>query len=193
MATEMGVGPLAERIGRVVRAQRLAQSRSVSELARAAGLSKTILGRIEAGEGNPSLDTLWRLSEALHLPLGALIADEAAPRVRRIAARSGERLQGDEGMRAWLVHADAREHRSEVYELDLPLGVEQRTGAHLPGTEEVVLCTRGRLLVGPDGHEVELAAGDGVWFAADGPHRYRALADAGALCWMLYPAHPPAR
>lgn len=190
MATEVDASAVAERVGRVVRAQRVAQGLSVSELARATGLSKTILGRIEAGDGNPSLDTLWRVSQALHLPLGALIAEETAPRVRLIAARSGERLAGAEGMRAWLVHADAREHRSEVYELDLPAEVEQRTPGHLPGTEEVVLCTRGRLLVGPLGHEVQLGAGDGVWFASDGPHRYRALEDAGALCLMLY---PPAR
>ncbi|HEY8584228.1 MAG TPA: XRE family transcriptional regulator [Capillimicrobium sp.] len=187
MATSVDAAQLAARIGRVVRQQRVAAGLSVSELARAAGLSKTILGRIEAGDGNPSLDTLWRVSQALHLPMGALIAEDAAPRVRRIAARSGEQLAGAGGMRTWLVHADAREHRTEVHELGFAAGAEQRTPPHLPGTEEVIVCLRGRLRVGPLGQEEELAAGDAVWFAADAEHRYLAVEDAAALCVMLYP------
>ena len=49
---------LAGRIGRVVRAHRIAQDRSLGDLARASGLSKTILAKIERGEGNPSIETL---------------------------------------------------------------------------------------------------------------------------------------
>jgi len=96
-------------------------------------------------------------------------------------------------MRAWLIHAEGRERRSEVFELDLPAGVEQRSDGHLPGTEELVVCLRGRLLAGPAGAEEELGAGDAVWFAADGEHRYRALEDSVALDWMLYAPRGEAR
>ena len=65
--------------------------------------------------------------------------------------------------------------------------MEQRTDAHLPGTEEVIVCVEGRLRAGPLGDPVELAPGDAVWFAADVAHAYTALEDARALCWMLYP------
>jgi len=66
---------LARRIGAVVHRHRAAQGLSLGELGRAAGLSKTILARIERGDGNPSMETLWRISKALGLPLGALLAD----------------------------------------------------------------------------------------------------------------------
>ena len=107
--------------------------------------------------------------------------------MRAIPARTGEALAADAGMAAWLIHADGREHRSEVYEIAFEAGVEQRTEAHLPGTEEVIVCVEGRLRVGPLGEPVELEPGDAVWFAADVAHAYVALADARALCWMLYP------
>ena len=81
-ATDLDV--LADRIGRVIRAHRLAQGMSLGDLARASGLSKTILARIESGAGNPSVETLWRVSRALTLPLGALLAEDEAPRVRAI-------------------------------------------------------------------------------------------------------------
>ena len=183
----MELDVLADRIGRVIRAHRLAQGMSLGDLARASGLSKTILAKIESGAGNPSVETLWRVSRALTLPLGALLAEDEAPRVRAIPARTGEALAADAGMAAWLIHADGREHRSEVYELAFEAGVEQRTDAHLPGTEEVVVCLEGELRVGPLGEPVTLGPGDAVWFAADGAHAYLAPAASRALCWMLYP------
>jgi len=161
---------------------------SLGELARSAGLSKTILARIERGEGNPSIDTLWRLHRALQVPLGALLAEDAGPRVRRIAHRSGEPLSAASGMEAWLVHADGRDHRGEVYELHLPAGVTQRSEPHLPGTEELVVCVAGALRAGPLAEPEALEAGDAVWFAADVPHAYAGVRDARALCWMRYPA-----
>jgi transcriptional regulator with XRE-family HTH domain len=190
MATEAdsGLGVLADRVGRVIRAHRAAQGRSLGDLARASGLSKTILARIEGGDGNPSLETLWRISRALRVPLGELLGEDEGPRVRVIRHGAGEELHADSGMSAWLLHADGRERRTEVFELRFDAGVEQRAEPHLPGTEELVVCTRGRMTVGPDGEAAELAAGDAVWFVADVAHRYAGVRDARALCWMLYPA-----
>ena len=182
-----GLDTLTLGIGLAVRAQRTARGMSLGELARASGLSKTILSRIEAGEGNPSVETLWRLSQAFDLPLGALLADEAPRAARRIPARSGRRMGAESGMAAWLVHAEGRPSRCELYEIELAAGVTHPGRAHLPGTNEVILCLKGRMLAGPDGDEIELRAGDAATFGSDAPHRYVALRDARALCLMLYP------
>ncbi len=186
-ADAAGLGLLADRVGRVVRAHRGAQGMSLGDLARASGLSKTILARIEGGDGNPSLETLWRISRALRVPLGELLGEDEGPRVRVVRHGAGEELHADSGMSAWLLHADGRERRTEVFELRFDAGVEQQAEAHLPGTEELIVCTRGRMRVGPAGEAVELEAGDAVWFAADVAHGYAGLRDTQALCWMLYP------
>jgi transcriptional regulator with XRE-family HTH domain len=183
---ESDIGELSGRIGAAIRAHRIAQGLSVAEMARACGLSRTILTRIESGAGNPSIETLWRASRALNIPLGALLAEDAAPRIRHIPAREGQPLQADSGMRAWTVHADGREHRCELYDLELPAGTDQRTGAHLPGTEEVLVCLSGRAQIGPVGEEVEVGPGESVWFVADRDHRYVALEDTRLLNLMLY-------
>jgi quercetin dioxygenase-like cupin family protein len=86
------------------------------------------------------------------------------------------------------VYADGREHRSELLEIELPKGVEQRSEPHMPGTEELVLCVRGRLRVGPLDEPLTLGPGEAAWFAADVAHAYVAERDARALCWMLYGA-----
>jgi transcriptional regulator with XRE-family HTH domain len=185
-ATELDV--LADRVGRVIRSHRGVQGMSLGDLARASGLSKTILAKIEAGDGNPSLETLWKISRALRVPLGEVLGDDEGPRMRVIRHGAGEELHADSGMSAWLLHADGRERRTEVFELRFDAGVEQQAEPHLPGTEELVVCTRGRMRVGPADEQAELAVGDAVWFAADVAHGYAGLRDSRALCWMLYPA-----
>jgi transcriptional regulator with XRE-family HTH domain len=185
---DTAIDALARRVGDVVRSERLARGMSLGELARESGLSKSLLARLEAHGGNPSLDTLWRLARALALPLAALIDEPAAPHVRRIAARSGRHLQSDDGTHAWLLHAEGRGHRSELFELELPAGVDRRTDAHMPGTEELVLCLYGQAVVGPLGHEVALGAGDAATFGATVPHRYASETGARVLNWIIYAA-----
>ncbi|HEV7753636.1 MAG TPA: helix-turn-helix domain-containing protein [Baekduia sp.] len=184
--TPEGLGALAATIGHTVRAERAAQGWSLGDLARSSGLSKTILARIERGEGNPSVETLWRVSQALRVPLGALLTPPTRPRTRVVRSRATEPLASEDGMAAWLLHADGRDHRSEVFELDLPKGVDRRGEPHLPGTEELIFCLTGRVLVGPVGEEAELGPGDAAWFTADVAHHYLALRDCRALCWMSY-------
>lgn len=191
MASTGELEDLTRRVGQAVRAQRSAQGRSLGDLSRASGLSKTILARIERGEGNPSMETLWRLSEALELPLGALLAPEAEPRVRFIAAGSGEEVRAESGLLGRLLHADGLAHRSELYELELPPRTDHRREPHLAGTQELVICVAGRMTAGPVGEEVDLRAGDAVQFAADVDHRYASgRAPARALNLLLYPAAP---
>jgi transcriptional regulator with XRE-family HTH domain len=180
---------LATRIGVAVAHLRDGRRWSLGELARASGLSKTILAKIERGDGNPSVETLWRVSRALDVPLGTLLSPPVPrPRVRRVAARSGAPIASESGMSAWLINAAGHDHRSEVFELALPRGVDQQTDAHLPGTEEVIVCVKGRVRVGPHHSEAELGPGDAAWFTADVPHHYQALRDTRALCYMIYPA-----
>jgi transcriptional regulator with XRE-family HTH domain len=182
---------LTRRLGRIIRAHRSERGLSLGALAREAGLSKSSLARIEADGGNPSVETLWRLSRALGLPLGDLLEDTAAPRVRSIPARSATAMEADSGMTGWLVHSEGRPRRTELFELHFPSPIDHEGTPHLPGTEELVVCTAGRMAVGPVGDEVELAAGDAVVFEADVAHRYRALEPARAYDWILYAPSAP--
>lgn len=177
-------------VGAAIRDRRVRRGASLGELARTSGLSKTILSRIESGSGNPSIETLWRISEALQVPLGALLDPPSAPAVRVVRGGDGRTLGARSGMVARVVHGDGRVRRTELYELRLASGTEHRSASHLPGTEEVVFALEGRLRAGPDHDPVDLEPGDAVVFAASGPHAYVALGprDARALCLMSYDA-----
>ena len=120
---------------RNVRALRAARGLSLGELATASGTGKATLSRIEAGQANPTVETLFALADALGVPFGALTADRAAavqhvraadlPRVgggvsrhacsrRSPAARSSRRSRSSS--RAGQVRASASPHPPGVIE-----------------------------------------------------------------------------
>jgi transcriptional regulator with XRE-family HTH domain len=54
----MELDSLTARIARVVRERRYVSGATLADVAAQAGVSKTILSRIENGHGNPSIETL---------------------------------------------------------------------------------------------------------------------------------------
>ncbi len=188
-SSEQGPGELAERVGRLVKAHRRAQGITQGAMASQTGLSRTILARIERGEGNPSIGTLWKVSRALRVPLGELLAEQAEPRTRVVRAGEGDAMDDPSGMVGRLLHADGRERRTELYALELPRRRHRDAPPHLPGVEELLVVTRGRARLGPLAAPEELGPGDALWFAADVEHGYATLGDAAChlLCWMVYP------
>ncbi len=82
---------------------------------------------------------------------------------------------------------DGRSHGMSIYELHLPAQATYRALAHLPGTQEFLLCLDGDIRLGPEEQEVELQPGDALCFAADLPHTYTSMSGAKALLVMQYP------
>jgi transcriptional regulator with XRE-family HTH domain len=187
MASAGDLDVLASRVARSVRAHRQARGMSISRLAAKAELAKTSLVTIESGNGNPSLETLWRIANALDLPLGALLDADEPPPTRVIRAGEGTQVEGESGMVARLILGEGRAHRTEIFDAHLPKRADYRSGAHAAGTEELVLCYSGALVVGPEHDDTRLDPGDALWFPADVPHRYKALTATHALIVMSYP------
>ena len=66
-------------LGHHLQALRLERGWSLSQLASEAGIAKSNLCRLEQGNGNPTLDTIWRLAVQLNVPFGTLVAPIAVP------------------------------------------------------------------------------------------------------------------
>jgi transcriptional regulator with XRE-family HTH domain len=178
---------LAAGLARSLRAHRQAAGLSLGALAVKSGLSKAALSTIESGAGNPSLETLWRLAEALGLPLGSLLGEFEPPRTRLVRAGEGTPVVSEAGLTAALLLSEGRPHRTEVLAFELPAGADYRSAPHQLGTEELVFCVSGSLEVGPVGLEERLRTGDSLWFPADGEHRYASARGARGLNVISYP------
>ncbi|WP_176758666.1 helix-turn-helix domain-containing protein [Limimonas halophila] len=73
-AAELDDDRLERAVGRQVRLYRTQLNRTVSDVARAAGLSPGMLSKIENGATSPSLTTVGALARALNLSVSALFA-----------------------------------------------------------------------------------------------------------------------
>jgi transcriptional regulator with XRE-family HTH domain len=166
--------PLAT-IAAALRRERERVGISLAELARRAGLAKSTLSQLEAGTGNPSIETLWSLGVALGVPFSRLV-EPPVPAVRVIRAGEGPRLRADRSdFTAGLLAAGSPHARRDIYIMELEPGVPREAEAHIPGSVEHVVVAAGRMQAGPADEPVELGPGDYIAFPGDVAHHYEAL------------------
>lgn len=60
-------------LGSLIKSKRLSTTKSISLLANEIALSKSIWADLEKGTKDPQLTTLWRIAEALDIPLSEII------------------------------------------------------------------------------------------------------------------------
>lgn len=61
-------------VGRVIQQVREEQKKSQEVISGLAGIGRTHLSAIERGERRPTLETFWKISEALNMKPSALLA-----------------------------------------------------------------------------------------------------------------------
>ncbi|MBB3728080.1 helix-turn-helix domain-containing protein [Nonomuraea dietziae] len=155
--------------GAQIQRRRLQRGMSQAELARRTGLSKGTLSQLEAGGGNPTIDTLDAIAVALGIPLTDLLTRQAGPGTHHVPATPA----GQDGPTRELLRRISGGHSLELWRLRLPPHTSVDGVPHAPGTVEHLLVASGRLTAGPSDDLRLLQAGDLLAFAGDAPHAYR--------------------
>lgn len=172
--THPPAAPLAA-VAASLRRERVRASLSLAELARRAGIAKSTLSQLEAGTGNPSLETLWSLSVALDVPFARLI-DPPRPPVQLIRAGHGPAVASQQSDYVATLLASCPPHaRRDIYRVTVQPGAPRTSEPHMPGVVEHVMLGTGRALVGPAQDPVELHPGDYLAYPGDQPHIFQAL------------------
>ncbi|WP_331766525.1 helix-turn-helix domain-containing protein [Embleya sp. NBC_00896] len=172
--TGTGADPIAL-IAASVRRERNRTGLSLTELAKRAGIAKSTLSQLEAGQGNPSVETLWALGVALGVPFSRLV-DPPHSNVRVIRAGEGPVTHSEQAdYSATLLAACPPHARRDVYRLVVQPGEPRTSAPHMPGTTEHVVLATGRALIGPVDAPIELTPGDYVTYPGDAPHIFKAL------------------
>ncbi|MEA2449524.1 MAG: hypothetical protein QOG63_1456 [Thermoleophilaceae bacterium] len=176
----MSNGSATEALAANLRRLRVAGRLSLSELARATGVGKATLSAVENGRGNPTVETLSALADALGVPVVDLLAVPDPAPVTVVRAGSGDQLGGGVE-RVGRLAAGGAELRRARFE---PRG-EVEAEAHVSGTRLHVVVTRGTLVTGPAERITELGAGDYASFPADVPHVFRTAARGAEAVLVL--------
>ncbi|MBP2478107.1 transcriptional regulator with XRE-family HTH domain [Crossiella equi] len=183
-----------ERAGQVLatnlRTHRESQGLSLSELARRSNIAKGTLSQLESGTGNPTIETVFSLSNALNIPVSTLLTDRPDPAVTLIRSADLEPLSGDAVDLRLLRRLDHGGALLEIYDQRVRPGVTQRSAGH-PGTEHTTVVS-GTLVIRVNGREHEVGPGDYVAFQAGVPHEYAAKDDEVRSVLLLeHPAPHP--
>lgn len=148
---------------------------SVSDLARRAGVAKSTLSQLESGSGNPSIETLWALANALGIQVTRFF-EQPAQVVTVVRASEGALLKADDADYAATLLADCPPGiRRDVYRVHAQPGQVHRSKAHPAGTFEHVFVSQGSARIGLEIEPVLLRAGDYIRYPANQPHVFEAL------------------
>jgi transcriptional regulator with XRE-family HTH domain len=167
------VKDLAGALARNVRGLRQDRGLTAAELASRSGVAKATLSQIESARGNPRLDTLRDLAEALGVPPTELIAPSDQPQVRVV--RRGEGVDiSDSIIGGRLVRSiPVEESVLELYELELRPDASETSSSHGIGAHEHVFVLEGSLELGPVEARARVSAHDLASYPADRPHMWR--------------------
>src|SRR4051812_13385544 len=95
---EAGAQLVSGHLGKTIQRLRKAYNLSLSELAEQSGVAKSIISQIERNETNPTLATIWRLSQALDVSIErVLAAHEDDPFVERVTRADTPTLSSEDG------------------------------------------------------------------------------------------------
>ncbi|HEV7176060.1 MAG TPA: XRE family transcriptional regulator [Solirubrobacteraceae bacterium] len=156
-----------------LRRLRIARHLSLSELARATGISKATLSSIENGRANPTVDTLAGLAGALRVSIAELLEELPLGEIRIVRGAQSRVSQLDGIPQRGLDELDL-DGALRVAEIALAAGHARELAARPVGSRAHLFVLEGKLIAGPVERITELTAGDYASFPTDVPHVFEA-------------------
>ena len=160
-------------VGHRLRELRTERGLSMRALARLSGLSTNALSMIERGKTSPSVSTLYKLSEALEVPITAFFRTEP-PREAIVFRKSDARSRVEFQRGLWEgLGGESFVGRVEPFMLTLEGGATSGPHGLVHSGHEFVICLKGILEYEVEEQRYTLQPGDSLLFASKLRHRWR--------------------
>ena len=164
---------LSVNVGARLKELREARGSSMRSLAAKSGLSANALSMIERGRTSPSVSTLYKLADALGVPITEFFAPESEKQ-RALLVRADERTRVPFTHGVWEgLGGEKFTGRVEPFVLTLESGASSGRQPIVHTGHEFVFCLRGQLEYLVENTLYELGPGDSLLFAAQLNHKWR--------------------
>ena len=184
---DAGAQAITGQLGRTIQRLRKAYNLSLSELSEQSGVAKSIISQIERNETNPTLATVWRLSQALDMSIDRFMAaTDDEPFVEHLTRADTPILLSEDGkcrlsITGWIKTVEWRQWFDFVAEP----GGELISDGHQRGSVECLSVISGELQV-ECGDIVETArSGETLRYRCDRRHVIRNLSGETAHATMV--------
>ncbi len=146
---------------------------SMRALAQRSGLSANALSMIERGKTSPSVSTLYKLADAMDVPVTAFFGPQME-RNRVVFLRATERTRVSFQRGIWEgLGGEQFVGRVEPFMLTLESGASSGDNSMVHTGHEFVFCLRGQLEYQVEKEIYNLEPGDSLLFSAHLQHRWR--------------------
>ncbi len=146
---------------------------TLDAVAKVSGVSKSMLGQIERGEVNPTISTVWKISNGLKVSFSELL-NRPAEECEVIDVASVEPLFEDDGhYRNYPIFPFDGDRRFEILYIELDPGSHLEAESHPEGTEEFITIFSGELAVRVNDSTLTAKDPGSIRFKADRPHQYQ--------------------
>lgn len=158
---------------------------SMDELAKLSGVSKSMLAQIERDDGNPTISTLWKISNGMKVPFDALTVRPKSPYEIVKTSEIQPLLEDGGKVKNYSLFPDNENRRFAVYYLELDTGSFWESEPHLKGTTEFITVFTGKIEIYADGQRFVVEKGEHIRFKADTIHSYKNIGNEFAALHMI--------
>ncbi len=186
-ALEAGAIALSGQLGRTVQRLRKSYNLSLSELSEQSGVAKSIISQIERNETNPTLATIWRLSQGLDVSIERVLQDrDDSAFIEKVSRGDTPILVSDDGkcrlaVTGWIKTVEWL----QCYDFFAESGGALELEAHQRGAVESLSVIQGELQVEVGGEKEVARAGETLRYRADRRHIIRNLSKMPARAEMI--------
>jgi transcriptional regulator with XRE-family HTH domain len=172
---DAGAQIVSGHLGKTIQRLRKAYNLSLSELAEQSGVAKSIISQIERNETNPTLATIWRLSQALDVSIErVLAAHEDDPFVDITSRADTPVLVSEDGkVKLAIIGWIRTVEWLQWYDVTAEPGGELDSEGHQRGSVECLSVTAGTFEVEVGGRTERVEAGATARYRCDRRHVVR--------------------
>ncbi|KAB1074676.1 helix-turn-helix domain-containing protein [Methylobacterium planeticum] len=182
-----GAQVLSGQLGKTIQRLRKAYNLSLSELAEQSGVAKSIISQIERNETNPTLATIWRLSQALDVSIERVLATgDEEPFIEKSSRADTPILVSEDGkVRLAIIGWIKTVEWLQWYEVSADPGGVLDSDPHQRGSVESLSVSEGVFEVDVAGVVQRARAGETLRYRCDRPHAVRCVSEGPARAIMV--------
>ncbi|MFG1296024.1 MULTISPECIES: helix-turn-helix domain-containing protein [Xanthobacter] len=184
---ESGAQAITGQLGKTIQRLRKAYNLSLSDLAEQSGVAKSIISQIERNETNPTLATVWRLSQALDMSVERVLASsDETPIVEKLTRADTPILLSEDGLcRLSIIGWIKTVEWLQYYDFHAEPGGELDSDGHQRGSIECLTVMSGALEVDVGGVVESVKEGETVRYRCDRRHIIRNRGTVPAHAFMV--------
>lgn len=166
---------------------RVKRKLSLENVAKITGVSKSMIGQIERGEVNPTVSTVWKISNGFKISFTELMS-RPETEIEIVGKPEIQPLVEDNGQfRNFPMFSFDSKRRFEMFSVEIDSGSRLDAEAHPDGTQEFITVFSGEVSININNENHIVSKDHSIRFKADTSHTYENTGnELCTLCMVIY-------